>query len=402
MKQRSINHAITVALVLWFGSNAYFYFYAFTGFKPLYSYFLLIGYFAIWLVTLRKLKVSRNQGVLALLAWLGLYLMYGCLTFFNSTQDDVAVQVFITLGESISICAVFVLIFSGQTLMPRIQAALAILAVIATAVNVYDFLDPLFTNDPGRAAGLYINPNIAGLFIAMAMVAGVEIIPRRWRLPFVLGCGVGILLTFSRSAWILWGVGVVWLGWQRYIGSGQNRVLALVLGAMIGIGFVGLLFTGGLGNLVAGSSFSSHLDANTQARLGIGASSLSGHAAHERIALIFDSLRIGSEAPLVGHGLGYTAEWQFPVGPHDMYLLFFVEGGMLGMMLYLALMVLLWRYSTGVGKIVALQLIVAGIFSHNQLEQPAFLMLMAFVVAHHAVAPRRHGAGLRHQAMAPA
>ncbi|MDA3875822.1 MAG: O-antigen ligase family protein [Halothiobacillus sp.] len=402
MRQRSITHAITLAFVLWFGSYAYLYFYPFTGFKPLYSYFLLLGYFAIWLGAVRKLKISRDQGSRALLAWLYLYLGYGCLALFNSTLDDVAVQAFIYLGEAILISAVFVLMFADQTLMRRIQAAFAMLAVIATALNVYDFLDPLFTNVPGRAAGLYVNANIAGHFIAMAMVAGVELIPRRWRLLFVLGCGVGVLLTFSRAAWILWGVAVLWLGWQGYIGLVRNRLFSMVLGAVIGIGFIGLVFTGGLGDYIAGGSFASHLDANTQARLGIGASSLSGHSAHLREALIFDSLRIGSEAPLVGHGLGHTAEWQFPVGPHNMYLLFFVEGGIPGLLLYLALMVLLWRYSAGVGKVVALQLIVAGIFTHNQLDQPAFLIMMAFVVAHHAVVRRAHGARVRNQAMVPA
>jgi len=401
MRLRSFSHMIIVAFILWFGSYAYLYFYPVTGVKPLYSYFALLGFFVFWLASVSELKVTRDQGVLALLVWLGLYLVYGCLTFLNSTQDAIATQTFVTLVESIALCAAFVLIFAGQTSLRRIQATLALLAVIATAVNVYDFLDPVFTKVPGRAAGLYVNPNIAGHFIAMAMVAGIEIIPRRWRLPFVLVCGAGVLLTFSRSGWILWGVGVVWLGWQRYIGTGRNRVLALVLGALIGIGFVGLLFTGGLGKMVAGSPVAAYLDANTKARLGIGASSLSGFAAHERKSLVFDSLRIGSEAPLLGHGLGYTAQWQYRAGPHNMYLLFFVEGGLPGMLLYLALMVLLWRYSMGVGRIIALQLIIVGVFTHNQLERPAFLMLMAFVMAHRAVARRGHGARLRNQTIRP-
>lgn len=400
MKQRSINGAVILAFVLWFGSYAYLEFYLLTGFKPLYSDLILLFYFFVWLILFQKVRILGDQGILMLLIWMGLYLAYGILAFINSSQDNVAVQAFITLGESISLCAVFVLIFADQVLMPKIQAVFATLAVLGTTLNVYDFLNPVFTNVPGRAAGLYVNANIAGHFIAMAMVVGVESIPRRWRVLFVVVCGFGVLLTFSRAAWILWGVAVVWLGWQRYIGPMRNRLAAILCGAVIGIGFLGLVFTGGLGGVLGGTSFGAHLDPNTEARLGIGASSLSGHSAHEREKLIFDSLRVGSEAPIVGHGLGYTDEWQFHKGPHNMYLLFFVDGGLFGVVLYLMLMVLLWRYSAGVGRMVALQLIIAGMFTHNQLEQPAFLMIMAFVVAHDAVARRRSGAGSRDRAVA--
>lgn len=402
MRQQSVHTAIATAFVIWFGSYAYLYTYQATGLKPLYSYFLVLGYFLFFVAVFRDFSVKLHQGVSALIGWMFLYLVYGCLAFINSTQTDVAVQGLVYLIEAIVLCLSFVVFFSDRPAMRRVQVAFAMLALVATLVNVYDFFTPVFTKVAGRAAGLYVNPNIAGQFTAMAMVAGVELVPRRWRLLFVLVCGIGVLLTFSRASWLLWGVAALWLGWRRYIGPVRNRLFSTVLGSVIGIGFIGLVFTGGLGNLVIGSSFGSHLDANTQTRLGIGGSALSGHAAHERIGLITDSLRIGSEAPLVGHGLGHTAEWQFRVGPHDMYLFFFVEGGLPGLLLYLALMLLLWRYSAGSGKIVALQLIIAGIFTHNQLDQPAFLMMMAFAVAHHAGARRGHGTGLRHQATVPA
>jgi len=397
---QSAHRTIVTAFVIWLGSYAYLYIYQLVPFKPLYSYFLLLGYLFVFVALFRNFNITLNRGVLALIAWLLLYLVYGCLAFFNSAQNDVAVQGLVQVFESIVICLSFLIVFSDLVVVRRVQAALAILGFIATVVNVYDFFNPVFTKVPGRAAGLYVNPNIAGHFIAMAMVAGVELVPRRWRLLFVLGCGVGVLLTFSRASWILWGVAVLCLGWQRYIGPARNRTLAAVIGAVFGIGFVGLVFTGGLGKLVSSSSIASYLDANTSARLGISASSLSGHAASERIALIWHSLRTGIQAPLVGHGLGYTAYWQFGTGTHDMYLMFFVEGGVLGVLLYLVLMMALWRYSAGVGRIITIQLIIAGIFTHNQLDQPVFLIMTAFVVAYNAVVRSRRTIGVRNQAMA--
>lgn len=384
-----ISRGILGVFVFWFGSYAYLYFFAFTGFKPLYSYYLLLGYFAFWLVSARTLTCLRDHGIQALIFWLGLYLAYGCLAFLHSSQSDAAAQALITLGEAILLAGAFALLFTEPSRLRRVQAALAMLAMLATLLNGFDFLHPLFTNVPGRAAGLYVNPNIAGHFIAMAMVAGVTVMPRRWRLWFVMVCGLGVLLTFSRASWIVWGLGVLWLGWTGEVGPARHRWAAAALAGAIGLGFVGLVFTGGLGNMLGQGIFASHLDANTLSRLGVGSSSLSGHSADLREMLTWASLRIGANAPLLGHGLGYTREWQFPVGPHDMYLLFWVEGGIPGLLLYVGLMVLLWHFSHGVGRIVALQLIIAGFFTHNQMEQPAFLVMMSFVIAHHAVTRRR-------------
>ncbi|MEJ2645630.1 MAG: hypothetical protein P8180_11990, partial [Gammaproteobacteria bacterium] len=182
-----------------------------------------------------------------------------------------------------------------------------------------------------------------------------------------------------------WGGAIMWLGWSGYFGGVRQRILVGALAVVVGVGFTGLLFAGKVGPYVADSALAQYLTPNTAARLGIGASVLSGYAAHEREHLVRDSLRVAAAEPLAGHGLGYTDEWQFSTGPHDRYLLFLVEGGVVGAALYLGLVFLLWRYSMGVGRVVALELIVAGFFTHNQLEQPAFLLLMAFVVAHGAM-----------------
>ncbi|MGD8690130.1 MAG: O-antigen ligase family protein [Gammaproteobacteria bacterium] len=386
-----INRVPLWFFVAWFGSYADLYVFQLTGFKPLYSYFMLLGYFIIWIVICRAVPGLNYRGIRRFLVWIGLYLVYGCLAFLNSSQDSEAVQAFITLGEAVILSGAFVVLFSQVSGLCRVQVIFAMLAVLATLVNVYDFFHPLFTKVPGRAAGLYVNPNIAGHFIAMTMVAAIDVVPRRARFWLILVCGLGVLLTFSRASWILWGLGVVWLGWLGQIGPARNRWAAVSVAGVIGLGVVGLLFSGQIGGLLTHSSVAGHLDANTLVRLGVGRSSLSGYAASEREALVWASLRTGAQAPIFGHGLGFTREWQYPVGPHDMYLLFWVEGGVIGIFLYLGLMMLLWRHSSAVGRIVAVQLIVAGVFTHNQLEQPAFLIMTAFVFAHHAVRAKKGG-----------
>ena len=385
MRYSSVHQILLPTFVLWFGSYAYLYIYEFSGFKPLYSYLLLLGYFVFWVLIRRNLQTLSDKGIQSLILWLGLYWIYGCLAFFNSSQSVNAIQTIITLGEAILLLGVFTLMFSEQFLVHRIQKVFAMLAVLSIVINCYDFAHPILTSVPGRAAGLYVNPNIAGQFIAMAMVAGVTVLPRHLRLMFVLVCGLGVLLTFSRGAWILWGLGMVWLGGAGVIIKACIRFLLVASASVIALGLIAFLFSGELGAILEQTGLSDYLDANTRARLGMTGSQLSDYAAQTRILLIWESIQIGKEAPIFGHGLGYTNEWRLPYQPHNMYLLFWVEGGLIGLLFYAGLMLLLLLNSVGIGKILVAQLIVAGMFTHNQLEQPVFLMFTAFAVAHQAM-----------------
>src|SRR5215204_6241401 len=54
----------------------------------------------------------------------------------------------------------------------------------------------------GRGAGFFINPNIAGSFIAAATIAALPFVPMRFRGPLILCAAVGIVPTFSRSSYL--------------------------------------------------------------------------------------------------------------------------------------------------------------------------------------------------------
>lgn len=375
--------------VFWFGSYLYEYLFTVGGPKPLYSYFAVLA------VSLGYALDRRSWGlpVLAREAspfpswylWLAFYFCYGAFEFFRSPQDDVAIQAFIYLGESVVLGGAFALIMTERARLGAVAATFSILAIIGSVINVVDFVSPTFSDVPGRAAGLYVNPNISGEFIAIAMTAGFSAVSRRLRVFYLAICAIGVLITFSRESWIIWGLSVMWLSYNGQLGKVRKRFFVLMMGLLIGGGFVTMLFAGEIGAFVAGSSLTEYLTPNTAARIGIGASVLSGDASTERIALISASLREGNAAPWLGHGLGYTSEWRYAAGPHDMYLRSYVEGGLVGLVLYLSLLVILWGAGGGIGRVIAFQIIVSSFFSHNILEQPTSLMLMAFVVAHGAV-----------------
>jgi O-antigen ligase len=138
-----------------------------------------------------------------------------------------------------------------------------------------------------------------------------------------------------------------------------------------------------------------YLNPDTEARLGIGASSLSGEATKQRLYGVRHALAEAIDTPVLGHGLGYTSIWGYFQGPHNMYLLFLVEGGLLGLTVYLLLIAVLWQSAKGIGRVLTSQIVISSFFSHNHLDQPALLLIMVFIVAHGATSGVGEEAGIR-------
>lgn len=378
--------------VFWFGSFAAGYWFTVGGPKPLYSYIGLIIvailFAAARSASLRSLDIYRDKWIRRFLLWLAGYVAYGVLTFLESSQSLVAQQAFITLGEMVMLGFAFATLMTSPRRVRVASFACMLLALFDIGMNVLDFIHPHFSNVPGRAAGLYVNPNISGMVLAMVMLCGIQSVTARLRWVFVLACGLGVLLTFSRGAWILWGIAVVWLGLHTRTRNAKRKLAVITVSAALGLGFLLVVFSGALGSHLQNTSVAKYLDANTLARLGVGSSSLAGESAASRSDAAEFALQATMQKPLFGHGCGYVDEWGFPVGPHDMYLRFLAEGGVAGLLYYLLLMVLLWRASSGLGRILVLQILVANFFSHNMLDSPSVIVVITFLLAHGAMQRR--------------
>jgi O-antigen ligase len=102
------------------------------------------------------------------------------------------------------------------------------------------------------------------------------------------------------------------------------------------------------------------------------------------------------DAPVAGKGVGVTSRRSLGDGTHNMYLLLMAEQGFVGLLMYLSLIGLLanrgWRLareapSAGgkdLGKAIVLYaafIASYGFFSHNVLEEPHGIFLMAFLAA---------------------
>ena len=173
-----------------------------------------------------------------------------------------------------------------------------------------------------RAYGLTFHPNVLGGCLAVGLLLSLPLQARRWMPPLWWLLGIGLLLSFSRSAWLATGLVLPplagWLAWRR---PELRRPLAATLG---GAALVLLVATG----LLSGQLLS---------RLRPLATETEYRSLQERGELIGLALDLAAERPLTGVGAGNFAlaarRVDAPVNPqpvHYVPLLLAAEVGVLG------------------------------------------------------------------------
>ncbi|HET8701711.1 MAG TPA: O-antigen ligase family protein [Nitrococcus sp.] len=382
-----ITNILLAATVVWFGSNLYYYFwFIYHAPQPLYGYLLFVAVFSVVAMTVwwrgEYLITAGMEQKRYLLLWLLLYAAYGIFAFLHSVQDQIAQQALVDVLKVIVLTGGFSLLLRHPNHLRMSETIFILLVIVASVGNILDFAHPWqLTGVPGRGAGLYINPTIAGSFIVLFMIPAIRPLRPLWRLVLVLTAGVGVSVTFSREAWIMWGVAVIVLAGLGYF-SRRYRMVAVLLGVIMGGGLVLALLFGGAAGLVKGAGIDQYLTRNTAQRLGLtNEGQLQDPSAKSRLNLIKRSMQDATNYPFVGNGLGYTARWLFTGGPHDMYLLFFVEGGIVGLLLYLMMFVVLWVSADSIGKLLVATIAEYSLFSHFLLQQPVIMLLMAYIVS---------------------
>ena len=183
----------------------------------------------------------------------------------------------------------------------------------------------------GRASGLLINANQAGYLLILSMVFIYSFCPKRIiQLALIIFIPT-ILLTFSRSSWLL--AILAFTIFYKKINI-SSIVFSIALLALIStLGLTLFLETSNLdaGTLIkAFDNIFSRLDVFSIFDL-----SSSSSSDDVRNNLIFLSISEWSNSIFVGNGFGYTASWIIDQGTHNMHLLFLVEFGLLGYILYL-------------------------------------------------------------------
>lgn len=259
------------------------------------------------------------------------------------------------------------------------DAVLWVALLLATASILLEYFNPavyVFAEAgqgiPGRAAGLYLNPNAAAqalvMILAWLMMRGFP----KANLVAVMLALVAMFLTFSRGGLVALAILTV----AATIRGRLPRWFMLVLAA-----FAALVVLAGPLLLDVLSIWVSSENKNSLDRLAwlLGQGGLNDYSAGEREYLVKFSWQQFLESPLLGHGLGYTWVWSENQGSHNLVLRHLVEYGFVGAFIFPIYLIASIRSGPagaerGWLRIVAIIALLLGLFSHNMLEQTGFLL----------------------------
>jgi len=276
----------------------------------------------------------------------------------------------------------------GTHEMPRGWIAVA-LAVLVGTVVVDTFLPGFFSSLSSRAAGLAENPNAAA--IRMVLLLSVLLRYERVRgFDIVALClvGLAVLMTFSRGGLILFFALAGTYAFYVYRWSLVQTVRIFGLVA-IAAGILTFLFVHYFSDLPLAQAVN---PARLAFFTGGGGLSVTGDV---RVRLIRQYLRLINEAPVFGKGTGYSfgpTGGEIPLGPHNMYLRQWIDNGLPGLLAYVAVLGSAGLTSARKGCRPGVALVVvaalAGLFSHNLLEDRTFLLLLGLLASVSVLADR--------------
>jgi hypothetical protein len=361
--------------------------------KPLWWYYVIIGTALVLYGLSGEVPWPRGKQV-GLLLWAISFLLISGLSCVAFNTHEAGVQVLINYAESATMMIVLMLLIQDREMWTAACVGLLVTLLISATLNWVDFLQPEFFKKPlldtiveGRAAGMYLNANIAGNILVLGMISAITILPRRLRFLFCIVIGSAVMVTFSRASIFMWAVALLVLAWNRMFM--QSRVISIgIIGGVVVLAGLSLASGQWLGAYKT-VGIESRLNSNTQGRIAGNFFEQRDDSATERRVVAARALDLYLDRPLLGYGTGATEDIgrRTQVSAHNTFLRLAVDLGTIGIGLLLVLLWLLWRTRTPEAQVFAVVFGISCLFSHNDIEQPAALMLLS--IAYCAPAARR-------------
>jgi hypothetical protein len=351
-----------------------------------------IAYFiAVWcmmgigLIAMRgSIDLSGRANMVALMTCAFAHILISIIWFIPSHQyrtntlemRDRALNLFYMISTLIALV--------DPVLLRYARTSLIYCVLLGVAINVYEFFFPsTFSVVDGRSAGLYMNPNQGGAALVFGLILAMGAVPSRYRLLFVLADGLGVVLTFSRAAFLgyMLCVATALLNGTLRLRDSLNLRIAVPLVALAILAYTGVKLSSSSGDnaTVRKGIYERIMD------LGVSKSDRDD-SAQARVAAAEHSLGLFAARPFTGHGTGRAREYPLDVdGPHNMYLFFLVDHGVLGAFILPAFAIASALGARGeVARVAApfmLFLLFWGLFSHNVVEERYILLSMALMAS---------------------
>ncbi len=264
----------------------------------------------------------------------------------------------------------------------RLIVRFALFCMVASIL--IDLVRPgTFSPLTSRGAGFAVNANMGAFFTAILLAGSLEYGKFQRNLLYLIPGGLAILATLSRGGAVLFALILVVLTIcigrkNNFMDLKMKAVWKSVAVAVCLIVAIYVAFQYGKDR----SDFVGSLLSNNRV-FQFAAGTLSGSRGEPRLKLLHEYFYLIGEKPLTGWGAGFSGTRA--LGPHNEYLLMWVNHGLVGLVVYLWFVAgtLLYFLSRRLleGFVVAIAFAVEGLFSHTLFEQQPLIVLLALLVA---------------------
>jgi O-antigen ligase len=374
-----------IAIMVYFGSGLELYLNFATGILPLYGQLAGLGVMLAWIVSWALITNGRSLGVPRVVAGIYALLLLFCfvnaISFIYSPQSDPVVDALVARVKAAIFMIAFSLIMLDPDFRKKFAYGAAFLAILGSALCLFDFVSPTFSTVPGRGASLYLNSNeTAILLVSFGIIASSRLRVTANYLLWII-VSLGVIVTFSRTGWGLLMLALFGLSVIGKFGGGRGRFVLLGLVIVLIGGVLAAYVSGDLYVWLSRSTFAQYLDPNTLARLGSQGAAIDDYSSLEREDVFWFGVHKFLESPFIGWGVGYGYVWAEAVNTHNMPLALAVDLGAIGPIMYFGLFATLVLRTRGAARLLSLVSMLAGLTSHNQLEFLADALAIAFAIA---------------------
>ena len=324
-----------------------------------------------------------------LVLWCFGFIFVGMLWFLGSSQSEIAWREARGRLSAVMLMLSCLMIFASPSAVRSARWAVVFAVLLGTALNIYEFFVPMtFSIVHGRSAGLFVNSNISGEALVLGMILGMTVLPLFWRAPFLLVTGIGIFVTFSRGGIGAWVIAVSGL---LFFTKGV-RAKDLLWTLLLSLFAVCIFLLPKLDAILMTMDRAGVINKNTEERLAwlTNPSGVSDDSSWSRMYVAQQAWAKFADQPWVGSGTGTFRE-AFEIAPHNQYLSYMLDHGVLGATIVpLLILALIWgaRGETRrVGFIFGTSVLWLSFFTHMILTYGHSLVLFALLAAMIATEP---------------
>lgn len=299
--------------------------------------------------------------------------------FVGSSQSDVGWQAVRSRFLSIIELFLFLAIFADHQANTFARKALVVAVASGILLQVYEMFFPMsFSEILGRSAGLYMNPNAAGMALVTGMICAVTVLPQHYRCGFLLVTGIGVMASVSRASILGWGISMMGLMAIR-----QTRFRDVAITGSLGVVVVILILIPRWDEFASTLERNGSINKNVEERLGWLAdpSGVSDASSWSRIYVARRAWDTIGESPFWGSGTGSSFEAE--IAPHNQSLAFMQDHGVLGALILPLLLLAVISSVRGENQRTAIVFSVTvmflSFFSHDVLSARHTLLLLALV-----------------------